>query len=106
REERNDELIQRISESYVIKERLHFEDSERDDRFLEGTGSMILDRVNKIVYACISPRTNEALLREWCAKTGYEPFVFFARLHGKDIYHTNVIMTIGDGIAVACIAII
>lgn len=104
--ERDEELIEQINAKYKIEDRIAFETYEGDEKFLEGTGSMILDRQNKIVYACVSPRTHEDLLQEWCRVTGYESFVFSARLHGKDIYHTNVMMAIGDGIAVVCLEVV
>lgn len=104
--ERNDQLLEQISSRFKIADRIYLESNESENRFLEGTGSMILDRKNKIAYACISPRTNEDLLKEWCVMTGYTPFVFSARLHGQDIYHTNVMMAIGDGIAVVCLDVV
>lgn len=77
--------------------------TENEGRFLEGTGSLVLDRQHGIAYVCRSPRTDEALVREWCHSFGYEPMVFNGvDSGGTAIYHTNVMMCIGDRFAVAC----
>jgi len=76
---------------------------EAGSRFLEGTGSLVLDHVQKIAYACRSARTDESLVREWCALMNYEPLLFEA--HGADgtpLYHTNVMLSIGARWAVVC----
>ncbi len=57
-------------------------------------------------YACTSVRTDADLLRSWCAEMGYQPVLFEAVLHGQPIYHTNVMMAIGEGIAVICLEVI
>jgi hypothetical protein len=75
---------------------------EERERFLEGTGSLILDRRNHIAYACLSPRTHPALFHDWCERFGYEPEAFTARDQGADIYHTNVMMCLGDAFVVIC----
>jgi hypothetical protein len=77
--------------------------NETHNRFLEGTGSMILDRNNRIVYACVSNRTDPGLFKEFCDKTGYEGFLFKAMAGDSEIYHTNVMMAIGEGFAVVCL---
>lgn len=76
---------------------------EREGRFLEGTGSLVLDHVQRVAYACRSPRTDEALVREWAAQLGYEPEVYTATdAGGAPYYHTNVVMWIGSRCAVLC----
>ena len=71
---------------------------------LEGTGSMVLDRENRIAFACLSARTHRALLDEFCAELGFEPCVFSALdRHGVPIYHTNVQMWIGTRAAAVCL---
>lgn len=102
RQERREELIEELEQSYTVSERLDFERYEASDLFLEGTGSMVLDRVNRIAYACISPRTDAGVLNQWCRMMDYTAFTFVARYHGQDIYHTNVMMAIGDGVSVVC----
>ena len=81
-----------------------FTGSEKDGVFLEGTGSLILDRENKIAYACISPRTDEDLLDEWADKLGYDYCSFEATdANGTPIYHTNVMMCVGSRYAIVCL---
>jgi len=106
RKERRDEVIADIKKDFAIRRRLDFEHFEAKDLFLEGTGSMVLDRVNRIAYACVSPRTDISVLDEWCKQMDYTPFSFVARYHGQEIYHTNVMMAIGDGISLACFDVI
>ncbi|MDQ2070569.1 citrulline utilization hydrolase CtlX [Natronospira bacteriovora] len=76
--------------------------SEDRARFLEGTGSLVLDRRNHVAYACLSSRTNPALFHDWCERFDYEPEAFTAVSGGKEIYHTNVMMCVGDTFAVIC----
>ncbi|HEX6928211.1 MAG TPA: arginine deiminase-related protein [Gammaproteobacteria bacterium] len=74
-----------------------------DGRFLEGTGSLVLDRGNRIAYACRSVRTDIGLAKEWAARLGYRIHEFTAQdPAGRAIYHSNVMMSIGAGIAIAC----
>ncbi len=104
RKERREDLLQALAKRFGFEERLHLEEYEIDDRFLEGTGSMILDRPNKIAYACISDRTDPELLDEFCDRLGYEPEVFHAvDAGGKAIYHTNVMMALGETFVVICL---
>lgn len=74
---------------------------ENKQQYLEGTGSVILDRSHHIAYAAISPRTNVDVLNEFANKLGYEPVVFHSRdKQGQLIYHTNVVMSVGNHFAV------
>lgn len=82
--------------------RVDISHNEARDRFLEGTGSLVLDRVNRIAYACLSSRTNPALFHDWCERFDFEPEAFQARDGEHEIYHTNVMMCIGEGFAVIC----
>ncbi len=104
-ERRNDILI-RIAEDAAFNEKVDLEDYEAEQKFLEGTGSMVLDRVAKIAYACLSPRTDAEVLDRWCEIMDYTPFTFAATFDGKDIYHTNVMMAIGDGLAVVSLDVV
>lgn len=104
--ERREDVISQLTKEYAVRQRLEMELNEQFDQFLEGTGSMVLDRVNSIAYACISPRTDPAVLDKWCAMMDYSPFAFTARYDGQEIYHTNVMMAIGDGISVACLDVV
>ena len=104
RQERREEIIETLAKKFLITNRLHMESAEDREVFLEGTGSMILDRVNKIVYACLSIRTDLQLLDEFCEKTGYKKVTFGAfDANGLEIYHTNVMMGLGIGFAVVCL---
>jgi hypothetical protein len=103
REERREDIIQRLSGSFDIKHRIHFEEFEQHNQFLEGTGSMVLDRIDKIAYACISERTDLDLLNDWCSKMNYIPHTFHGVSNGQPIYHTNVMMAIASKVAVVCL---
>lgn len=77
---------------------------EKSNLFLEGTGSLILDRNEHLAYACQSPRTCEEVLEEWSSKMGYDYFLFHAEdMNGNPIYHTNVMMSVGEQLAVVCL---
>lgn len=75
--ERREDIIDALGLIFKVNHRYSFESSEDDDQFLEGTGSMILDRPNKIVYACLSPRTNIFLLDRFCLLMNYQLVSFF-----------------------------
>ena len=80
---------------------------ETDQKFLEGTGSLVLDRVHRIAYAALSERTHPDLVAEFCSDMGYTPICFTAYQTvdtlRKPIYHTNVMMAIGPTFAVVCL---
>jgi hypothetical protein len=74
---------------------------EQAQRYLEGTGSLVVDHRARVAYACRSSRTHEAVLQEWCAALGYASVVFDAAdASGAPVYHTNVLLSIGDRFAV------
>jgi len=103
--ERNEEVINSIKEKFEAKHILDFSVYEDNQIFLEGTGSMVLDRENKIAYACLSQRTNKAVLKEFCKSLNYTPMPFDALdEHGNVIYHTNVMMCVADKYAIVCLA--
>ncbi len=103
RNERRDDIIDQIDLKFEISNRLHFESFEKSRQYLEGTGSMVLDRSYKIAYACISDRTHRELLEKWCHKMDFTPHTFYAESNGKPIYHTNVMMAIASKVAVICL---
>ncbi len=104
RAERRADIAQMISDVFVMQDILDLTANEGQDRFLEGTGSMVLDRDLRICYACISPRTHKLLLVEFCNKMGYELIAFNAvDEHKLPIYHTNVMMSVGENFMVACL---
>jgi hypothetical protein len=91
-------------EGFRIEARFHFEESEARGCFLEGTGSIVFDHEHRLAYACLSPRTEEALLGDLCQKIGYQPVVFCAvDASGQDIYHTNVMMAMGESFVIICL---
>lgn len=104
RDERNKNVLHKISEKYVICSIVDFTQHEIENRFLEGTGSIILDRKENIAYACLSPRTDKSLFNEFCKKLNYNPVVFNSvDEKGQQIYHTNVIMCVADKYVVICL---
>lgn len=102
--ERNPAFIQSLGGRFQVKKELHLEALEAKDIYLEGTGSLILDRPNRLAYACISPRTNPILLDEFCKEMDYDPVLFTATDgNGQEIYHTNVMMALGETFVVICL---
>lgn len=109
RTERRVDIIDALQNEYgfSVAETLDLSFAERHQQYLEGTGSLVLDRIARVAYGCISSRTNEALARDWCDKMGYRPVLFEARdANGQSIYHSNVMMCIGTQFAVVCLAAI
>jgi hypothetical protein len=99
--ERREDIIEVLKKKFHLVHRIHFESAENFGHYLEGTGSLILDRSNKIAYACRSIRTEGKLLTEWADKLGYRLGVFYAKDEkGMDIYHTNVMMALGENFVI------
>ena len=109
RHERREEIFKQLRDNYDFQysEIVDFTHHEAENKFLEATGSMILDRPNKIVYAAISERMYPEILEEFCEKFAYKPVVFHANQSVGDerlpIYHTNVMMCVADDFAVICL---
>lgn len=104
RAERKPHVLDKIQEKFSVRQLVDLSGFENEDVFLEGTGSMVLDRENQIAYACISPRTDEKVLAAFCVKMNYSPVLFSAAdSNGQPIYHTNVMMCIADRYAVVCL---
>ena len=105
RTERRPEIIDRLANEYgfQIKEVLDLSGHETAEHYLEGTGSMVLDRANKIAYACLSSRTQMDPLGDFAQQMDYDVVSFDAvDRNGVPIYHTNVLMNVGEAIAVIC----
>lgn len=101
--ERREDIIEYFNVHFKVSRRLSLEIFEPKNQFLEGTGSMILDRKNKIVYACLSPRTHIELLHHFSLLMDYKVCFFKATdQNGIDIYHTNVLMALGVDFVVCC----
>ncbi|MDB5261151.1 MAG: amidinotransferase [Adhaeribacter sp.] len=105
RQERRADIVETLRGKYQVKKVVDFSQYEEKEKFLEGSGSMILDHENRMVFACLSPRTDADLLEEFCQHFGYQPIVFHAYDHkGSLIFHTNVMLSIGHRFAILCAA--
>jgi hypothetical protein len=105
RPERRMEILEAVEQALNFRRRrlLDWSAEELRGRFLEGTGSLVLDHVERVAYACRSARTDESLVREWAHAMNYEAEVFDASdRSGAPIYHTNVMLTIGSRCALIC----
>ena len=107
RVERREDILDSIEkEGFIINEIIDYSRAEEEDIFLEGTGSMVLDRTNEIAYAAISERTNEELFIEFCEDLEFSPVVFHStqEKNGKryPVYHTNVMMSVAEDFAIIC----
>lgn len=103
RRERRREVVDAVVDrlGFKVTRVLDLTHHEQEGRFLEGTGSLILDHIEQVVYASESPRTHPAVVEEWAREMGYEPLVFAAvDRAGVPLYHTNVLMCVGARMAV------
>lgn len=108
RVERRMEILDTLHKlGYDTSSRVDYTFAEDENMFLEGTGSMILDRANKIAYAALSDRTDKTLFQRFCSDFDYTPIAFTAYQSANNsrlpIYHTNVMMCVADEYAVLCI---
>ena len=103
--EKTPEMINFLKEKYkVVGDLSPFEEQ---NVFLEATSSMVFDRVNRVVYAGLSPRTNKDLTEKWCADNDYELVLFETTSHqGPPIYHTDVFMYVGQKVIGICLDVI
>jgi hypothetical protein len=104
RKERKTEVLELVRQKFGYHRLIDFTSYESEGRFLEGTGSMVLDRDKRIAYACLSPRTDPVVLEDFCKKMNYRPVVFHSvDRDGEAIYHTNVMMCVADRFVVICL---
>lgn len=97
-------ILKTLKQYFIVKDIKDISGYSKDNLFLEGTGSIIFDKINKVAYACLSPRTDADLFNVHCHTLGYEPVSFSSYdRNGTLVYHTNVMLTIGDGFAVICL---
>jgi len=106
--ERRESILEALEEKgFVINNIVDYTSAEGDDVFLEGTGSIMLDRVNRKAYCALSPRADEDLFIEFCEDFEFTPVIFTSNqtVNGsrKAIYHTNVMMCLGETFAVICL---
>lgn len=105
RTERRSDIIETLSDEYGFQVRnvLDLSTHEDESQYLEGTGSLVLDRVNRIAYACLSSRTHLDALGDFAQRMDYKVIAFDAvDRNGEAIYHTNVLMNVGEELAVIC----
>jgi len=101
--ERRDDILKLLTERFCVEEIQDLSGLEKEGHYLEGTGSMIIDNENKMIYAAISERTSITALEKFASNGGYQAIVFIATdKYGKPVYHTNVMMTLGDNFAILC----
>lgn len=104
RQERNSGVVDLLKSNYQVREVIDLTASEKEGRYLEGTGSMVFDHAGKMIYACRSPRTDEGLVNSVGELLGYNTRLFSAvDANGVPVYHTNVMMSIGTTLAVVCL---
>ncbi len=106
--ERREDVLETLEKlGFIIENVIDYTSAEEEKLFLEGTGSLILDRVNKKAYCVLSPRADEDLFIEFCEEFEYTPvpFVSYQTVNDKrlPIYHTNVVMCLGEKFSVICL---
>jgi hypothetical protein len=104
RAERRKDILDKLKEKYDLNVVLDFTHFEEENKFLEGTGSLVLDRMNRVAFASISSRTNPEVLAAWQKQMNYDLVTFNAFDQNRHaIYHTNVVMCMGDTFCVICL---
>ncbi len=103
RTEKRDDWLEQIARDFVVTDVQDWSEFEAEGRFLEGTGSMVIDHEHEMIYAAISERTNLSVLEKFASTNGFQAIVFLATdKEGHPIYHTNVVMALGEKFAVLC----
>lgn len=98
------EILEELKTRFVVTKVNDITASVNEGKFLEGTGSIIFDHLHKIAYACLSPRTDKDLFVNYCNIIQYEPVYFYSQDEQDNlVYHTNVMLTVGDTFAVICL---
>ena len=103
RQELREDIIELLKSEYHFNKRYGFEYLVDDEQYLEGTGSMVLDRANKVIFASLSPRTHIKALEKFAIIMGYRKYIFHSRHKDTLIYHTNVMMTVADRYVIICL---
>jgi hypothetical protein len=102
--ERKQTVLESVYKKFQVKRTIDLSNYEATGVFLEGTGSMVLDRDQHISYACLSPRTDRGVLQDFCQQLNYEPVAFTSvDEKSQPIYHTNVMMCVADRYVVICL---
>lgn len=103
RAEKRDDILQQLASHFVVNDVQDWSEYEAEGRFLEGTGSMVIDHDNKMIYAAVSERTNLSVLEKYAATNNYQAIVFLAKdKNGQPVYHTNVMMALGSAFCILC----
>jgi len=103
RAEKREDILQMLAEKFIVKNVQDWSEFEVEGRFLEGTGSMVIDHDNKMIYASVSERTSLPVLEKFASANGYQAIVFLAMdKKGRPVYHTNVVMSLGEDFAILC----
>lgn len=101
--EKREDILQQIKEKFTVTAIQDWSEYEVEGRFLEGTGSMVIDHENKMIYAGMSERTSLSVLEKYAGTNGFQAIVFLATdKNGMPVYHTNVVMALGDAFCVLC----
>ncbi len=107
RKERRSDVLTMLKNEYRVQDVIDYSGLEPDGLFLEGTGAMVLDHIDRVAYAVESKRTNPIALERFCTHFNYEPMVFEAEdENGVSIYHTNVLMCIATDFVLICLDMI
>lgn len=107
RPERRPDIIDNLAGRFHVAKVVDLTHFEQDGKFLEGTGSLVLDRMHRVAFACLSSRTHPDVLAEFSRQTGYRIVSFHATdAGGKPVYHTNVLMCMAETFAVVCLSAI
>ena len=105
RRERRTDLVESLKKHYTVTEVVDLSRYEEEGKFLEGTGSLVFDHESKVAYASLSPRTDKSLAHRVSELLGYRSVIFRAvDADGQAIYHTNVMMSVGDRFSIVCLA--
>jgi len=103
RPEKRDDILKMLAEKFVVKDLQDWSEFEVEGKFLEGTGSMVIDHENKVIYTCYSPRTDVSMLEKFANANNYRAIIFLAiDKSGQPVYHTNVMMMLGEDFAILC----
>jgi hypothetical protein len=103
RAEKREDILKMLAKQFIVKDVQDWSEFEVEGKFLEGTGSMVMDHDNRVIYACYSPRTDVSVLEKFANANNYRAIIFAATdKNGHAIYHTNVVMTLGENFAVLC----
>ena len=103
RPEKREDILKLLAEKFVVIAVQDWSEFEVEGKFLEGTGSMVIDHENKVIYTCYSPRTDISVLEKFAQANKYRAIAFLATdKNGRPVYHTNVVMTLCEDFAVLC----